>query len=521
MAVPLRNLFNEKSHSEYSKIILSNIPETSLCKHENFFSLVHYHLSSPNKFYDKFTSSLFSNFLDSTIKHSSNRKTLIESIAFNFYDLDQALKALDEINNKDIHEKNISHQEVEAIYEISNLYLYEYLKINDLILMGLIKPIAYYLRKKNNKGVEKLDIFNCVETLVTTKEFDFLSNAYNHTIRNAIAHGSVLFNGKSMIFRDKKKEISLTIKEFIKKFDELIDIVNGIAYAYRKFYLINLFVFEEKNILIPNSIKINELKTKAEHYAWKILYNYDTTVNHKKQCNLYVSTILNSRDFMNLSAYQTAIYLEHLMPNAYDTLFIQIKTKFKMPCWQSFDMNKLRAYINDGVQDIITDGTYFFDQKKFGKKLDHLKSYKNLFSNHLNYGKLIESRYIKFHSKSFYNVIEKHCLVLNKNAIGDIKSFIRNNTKLLLKEATNFKNTKTIFFSKEKQLSTKYIRVLIYLENMRERSFENSSFSDEKLIAILHMNKSKKIQNVLPSFGEKEENRYCSIFWSKNLPTIK
>ena len=61
---------------------------------------------------------------------------------------------------------------------------------------------------------------------------------------------------------------------------------------------------------------------------------------------------------MNISAYQTAAYIEKLMPNVYDTLFIQIKTKFSMPCWQSFDMHKLRDFINNGVQAIVTDGTF-------------------------------------------------------------------------------------------------------------------------------------------------------------------
>ena len=64
---------------------------------------------------------------------------------------------------------------------------------------------------------------------------------------------------------------------------------------------------------------------KAEHFGWNILYNYDSIIQKRSQCNLYVSTKLNSREFMNLSAYYTAVYLERLIPNTYDTLFIHIK----------------------------------------------------------------------------------------------------------------------------------------------------------------------------------------------------
>ena len=521
MGIEFKNLFSDKLHQEYKKILLENIPELQSCRHENFYSLIDYYIISPTKYFNQEVAEVFYNYLVSIYNNPKDFNLFIESVDSNFYDLDQAIKGLDEINAKDIHERPLPiqpNQEVEQMYEISNTFLYEYLKINDLVLMGLIKPIAYFLRKRSNKGVDKLDVFNCVETLKTQAQFSIIEKIYNHTLRNSIAHGGIQFNGTTIVFKDRKKQLSYSTSRFLKLFDELIDYVNGITYAYRKFYLLNLYFFEEKNVAIPNSINNKELKIKSSHFGWNLLYSYDSTIQSGKQFNLFVSSTLNSRDFMNLSAYQTAFYLEKLMPDVYDTLFIQIRTKFKMPCWQSFNMHKLRSFINNGVRDIVTDGPYFFDQKIFAKKRDYITIYLNFFKRKKQ-KQLLKNRYIKFHSNKTYNVIEKHSIVLNNETINNQKEFIKSNIRKLLMSSIKYKNKKSSFLSKEFLLPTKYIRVFIYEKDMRERTFYDSS-TNENLLAIIQFNSSKKIKNILPTFGEKEITKFGVICWSKTHPSI-
>ncbi len=517
-----KNLFSDKLHKEYENILIENIPEISTCNHKNYYSLVEYYISSPQKYFTKEITDIFHQFFNDIIDNSDDLSLFFESIETNFYDLEQAIQGLESINEKNIHENILSDQDIELMYEISNTYLYEYLKLNDLVLLGLIKPIAFFLLKKENKGVNKLDIFNCVEVLKKHSKFKFLEKQYKHTLRNAIAHGGVKFSARNIEFKDKKKELNYSTTQFIKEFDAFLDMLNAICFDYRKFYLLYLYELENNHVKIPNSIMIKELKTKSEHFAWKILYNYDSIIQKGNQCNLYISTKLNSRSFMNLSAYYTAAYLEKLLPNTYDILFIHIKTKFKMPCWQIFDMKKLRAFINENIQDIVTDGTMLFEKKMFAKQKDYWILNKNLFlTKRLDYDKIIKNRYIKFHSKKTYNVIEKYCLVLNCNNIYDVKEYIRNNTKHLLKRAIKYKNTKSSIFSKEKILSTKYVRVLIYSLDFRERTFKNNSFmSNDDLMAVLQFNNSGQIKNILPAFGEREKNKHCDIFWSKNHPNI-
>ena len=515
-----RNLFSEKKHEEYQKIIFANIPEFNGFSHNNYYSLIDYYIESPQKYFKRSEADFLFQFLSSCKKDTKNLSLLFSSLSTNFNELDQAIKLLDEINSKDIHEYTLPDYEVELIYHIGGTFLYEYLKITDSILLGLIKPIASYIRGKNNKGTEKLDIFNCVETLKTQDEFKFLKNYYNHTIRNSIAHAGVTFKNTNIEFKDRKKKLSFTSKEFIKKFDSLIDLVNGLAFAYKKFYLINFELLNKRDFIIPNSIKENELKIKANHNDWNVLYSYESNNQNGLQYNLFIKTTLNSRAFMNLSAYHTASYLEMLFPNKYHTLFLHIKTKFRMPCWQSFDMKKMRAYMNEGVIDNVTDGTFFFDEGFLAKRKDQIKTLKYIFPNVLKeYEKKIFERYTKYHSKKYYNVIENYSICINPLEVVNTKKYIRNNTKSFLKNAIKFKNRNLKVFSKELYLPTKYIRVYIYSNNSRKRTFQMNQVN-ENLIAILHFNKSKKIRNILPAFGQREDNKYCLIFWSNNHPSL-
>lgn len=108
---------------------------------------------------------------------------------------------------------------------------------------------------------------------------------------------------------------------------------------------------------------------------------------------------------------------------------------------------------------------------------------------------------------------------MKSNEIMDVKNFIRDNTKKLINKAIKYKNKKSNLLSKQRFLPTKYVRVYIYDKNSRERSFYDSSVNDH-LIAILQLNRSGKIKNILPIFGLKEDNKYCTICWSKNHPLI-
>ncbi|WP_160137515.1 hypothetical protein [Chryseobacterium sp. c4a] len=508
-----KNLFTHKILEKKKKAILDNFPELKVCKHDNFYSLSEYIYESPSKFYDKKIYRELNFFLENLIDDPNNFLAFLKILNDLAFEFNHAVKTMNELNLKDIHENLLPDNDAELMYFFSEKIVYEYLKITDVVLLGFLKPIAYYLRIKNNKGIDNLDIYNCIDTLKKHNIFNDLTNKYNNTIRNAIAHGGVTFESSTIKFKDKKDTKSFYASRFIKEFDDLINCTNALILAYKKILFQYLDVLLNHNIAIPASIMEIELRHKANHQDWNIIHSYDSEIPKGKQYNVLVETNLNSRKFMNFSAVYTAITLENLLPKKYDNFFIQIKTKYQLSCWQVIDLEKLREHFT-GKKVIITDGTYFFEEKYLAEKKDSIKIYKTvLFHKNIDRNKVIDVRYIKHHSKKYYNVIENAGVFLNITD-DQIENFIRNKTREIVSLVKSEKRKKYSNNFKEYFFPDKYLQIHIYQGDLRKRSFHYGR-QNKNLIATLHINETKRIKNIVPAWGIKEENKNCLIVWNK------
>lgn len=509
-----KNFFTYKILERKKKIILDKFPELNACKHDNFHSLGEYIYESPSKFYNKNIYTDVNLYFESLVDNPNDLLDFFKILNNLSFEFNHAIKTMNELNLKAIHENLLPSNEAELMYFFSEKIVYEYLKINDVVLLGLIKPIAYFLRVTNKKGTDNLDIYNCIDTLKKYQIFDDLTNIYNNTLRNAIAHGGVTFESSVIKFKDRKDTKAFYASDFIKEFDNLTDIVNAIILVYKKVIFQYLDVLVNHGITVPSSIMEIELRYKANHYGWKIIHSYDSEIPKGKQYNLLVESNLNSRKFMNFSAVYTAITLENLLPKKYDNFFIQIKTKYKLSCWQIIDLEKLREHYT-GEKVIITDGTFFFEEKYFGEKKDLLKIYKtSFFQNYTDKNKIVNVRYIKHHNKKSYNVIENAGIFLD---ISDekIEDYIRNKSKDIISLVKSEKRKKHTTNLKEFIFPDKYLQIHIYNNDLRKRSFRDARRNNH-LVATLHINNTKKINNVLPAWGVKEENKNCLIIWNKN-----
>ncbi|CAM4404601.1 hypothetical protein [Flavobacterium terrigena] len=510
------NFFTFKDLDKKKKSILERFPDLIKCDHDNFYSLSEYIYDSPSKFYNRDIHQVMDSFLEDIFTSKKDITDFFKILNESSYEFNHAIKTLNTINKKDIHTELLPNNDAELMYFFSDKIIYEYLKLNDVVLLGILKPIAFYLRVKNNKGTEKLDIYNCIETLKTVKDFNNLTKNYNNTLRNSIAHGGVTFESSRIKFKDKKETQEYYSWDFINKFDDLVDISNAIVLAYKKILFQYLDVLNGYNISIPSSIMEIELRFKTSHYGWEIIHSYDNTISKGNQYNILIKTTLNSRKFMNFSAAYTAITLEKLLPKKYNNVFFQIKTKYKMPCWQSVDLEKLREFYK-GEKVNITEGTMFFDEKILGEKRDYLRINKSfIFGNLKNENKTINLRYIKHHSKSNYNVIEKAGIYLDYESTNKekIEEFIRNNTKKIISYVKKEKRKKHSSNLKQIILSDKYLQIYIYNKDYRKRTFYNKQ-KDENFIGMLHVNLTNKISNIVPMFGTKENNKNCLIIWNK------
>lgn len=509
------NFFARKKLNYQRDRILQKFPELSLCKHDNLLSLSQYLFDSPTKYYNE---EVFEDAYDilNNIISTENNVNFLEGLSLNINQFNHAVKTLHEINKKDIHEKLLPNEDVELMYFISEKILYEYLKVNDVILLGILKPIDFYYRKVNGKGTDHMDITNIIDTLRKNKILNSATSLYNSVLRNSIAHGGISYSSNHITFKDKHESKEYYSWDFLRAFDNLIDCVNAIVFAYKKIFFQYFDVFSKHNMQIPESLLEMELHYKANHYGWEIKHSYESSIPSGKQFNLSIETNLNSRKFMNFSAVYTAIKLEELMPNKYSTIFFHIKTKYKISCWQSINFENLRKFLS-GEKVIVTDGTYFFDEKFWGEKWDWLIANKNFIKETFpKKEQKFKTRYIKHHSKKNYNVIENASLVIENTENVDIEYleiFIRASIKNII-SFVNKEKYKLANSFKEKFLPNKYYRINLYKKDLRKRDFYNIP-KNENLIATLHINKTKQIRNILPAWGIKEESENCLIVWNR------
>lgn len=508
-----KNFFTYKILEYKKRIILEEFPELKACQHDNFYSLGEYIYESPSKFYDKEIYKELNFFFENLIDDPSNFLNFLKILNdFNF-EFNHAIKIMNELNLKEIHENSLPDNDAELMYFFSEKIVYEYLKVNDVILLGILKPIACYLRVINKKGTDNLDLYNCIDTLKKNKILEDVTISYNSVVRNAIAHGGVTYESSKIKFKDRKETTEFYAPDFIRNFDLLINYANAIILTYKKVLFQYLDVLLKHDITIPSSIMEIELRHRANHYGWKIIHSYDSTILKGKQYNLLVESNLNSRKFMNFSAVYTAMTLEKLLPQKYDNFFVQIKTKYKLSCWQIIDLEKLREY-NSGKNVIITDGTYFFEEKYLGEKRDSLKIHKTfLFQKNTNNKNIINLRYIKHHSKKFYNVIENAGVSLNVPD-NQIEDFIRKKAQYIISFVKLEKRKKYSRNLKEYIFPDKYLQIHIYKSSLRKRSCSYAR-QNKNLIATLHINTTKQIRNIVPAWGTKEQNKNCLIVWNK------
>ncbi|MBA7586038.1 hypothetical protein ES708_28034 [subsurface metagenome] len=92
----------------------------------------------------------------------------------------------------------MSEEQNDLINFIDKEVHFNLLKIYETAFYNFLLIIAKFSRISRGKKADGLDLYNVVEEIKNT-EFDFVSNVYNNTIRNGIAHGKVVFTDLACI----------------------------------------------------------------------------------------------------------------------------------------------------------------------------------------------------------------------------------------------------------------------------------------------------------------------------------
>jgi hypothetical protein len=351
----------------WNEKILDNFPILANSSYAKFLSLKEYITERPQKLYNKQIYNDYLEFLSNFKTENPNRFVeIIDSIE---YELNIAIKSLNDLNDEKIHDVFVPDNNIETIRFIENHIHFNYLKLIEAVYHKFILLIAYENRIQRNKPTEGLDIFNCVEEIQKTN-FNYITTCYHNTIRNGIAHGGITFKESDTIYKGKKgNPYEIRTKEIIRMFDDLLDICNGLALALKVFIILNRDFFQIKKLIIPKQFLIQELKAQSNAPKWKVIDCLENVImDNKKQLNIFTENSLLDLEEVNYYAFRTAVIVEYFA-SGYDRYFFSLKSKYSLPGWAGYDGAILKRERQknsddlDGYKGVLEESLLYFKPK--------------------------------------------------------------------------------------------------------------------------------------------------------------
>jgi len=273
-------------------------------------------ISSPEKYYSKEAYDTYSDFLNESL--INNRVELLKFLGDKEEAINISYKLLDSINNRPIHECEVKSNDAVFIDEHIN---YNYLQLLDGVLLIYIQLAAYIQLIDDGKQPNIMDLYNCIEKL-SAGRFYYLKLIYDHNIRNGIGHGKIVYQEfKAEYFDKKDNKATLYYYDFIRKFDSLLDIVNGFTLAYITFWNNKLSTL---NIDLPRQILFEELRLNSTSSVWRVVSVIHQQVLEKRQLAININSLCLSQVELRNKAIRTAIYAARLAVNKFDVIYLHI-----------------------------------------------------------------------------------------------------------------------------------------------------------------------------------------------------
>ena len=523
----------EKLHECKRKKIKLIFPILSILSNNNqaYLSIWKYLNDMPERFYNEGACEDILNFLND-IK-DKEPSTLVKILKENEFQ-SMGFKSLNEINSLKFHDIAIPSNKYDLMRFCDNSIHPNYLKLVEGVYSNLIFPIGFYQRIKRGVGLEGFKIYSRVEELKGT--YEYLSNPYNHTIRNAIAHDKVVFKPNDITYKDDKNEITLSYRDTINLFDNMLDISNGLSLGFCLFYFANLEFLEKNDIIIPLPIMMEELKAETNGTGWKIRGHLESEIfGNRSQLTIFAKNDFFDRIKLNYHVFCSAIFAEKLSPG-YQRYFVSLDSKYSLSGWAAFDgseLCKLRNVNSNNIEDYfktLEGGLISFLPKfKLPNFIFKVATFFSIIWINLPvtllefkekfYNLSLKPRKVSIHQNKFHSVVNGSVIVV-PNSNSPIDELIRNNSGSIVRKTIKKarKNAKITDISK--YLPVGYLRISIYSKDFRVRKLENSGLIPE-LLCTIEFKRLQRIQTIDIIGGIPEKVNKLRIVWNENAKIIE
>lgn len=518
----------------WNEKIIETFPVLSKSSNAKFLSLKEYISERPQKFYNR---QVYKDYLTFLIDlKRTDPKNLANIFRQLEHELSIAIKSLNDINSEKIHDILIPDNNIDVIRFIENKIHFNYLKLIEAVYHKFILFIAQHNRQQRNKPIEGLDIFNCVEEMHLTL-FEYVTICYHNTIRNGIAHGGITFKESETIYKGKKGQpYEIKTKKIIEMFDDLLDICNGFALAFKLFTLLNPDFIKNKSIVLPKQFLIQELKAQANAPKWEVIDCLENmTIDGRKQLNIFTENSLLHIDEVNYYAFRTAVIADHFA-SGFDRYFFSLKSKYSLNGWAGYNgkilrRERLKRRDNlDSYKGVLEENMLFFIPKiKVPKSIRQLINIWTIFKYNFptEYHKLTNYRFkrkyelreTKAHRRGLSIIINDPSVFIHPEYNENIIDLIRKDYKKIVRYAIR-KSKKDIKPKIARNLRTDFIRVTVYDTDLRKRKFRASGLIDS-LVCSITLNRSKRIKDIDLIGGQVELKGRYRIVWNTNWRNIK
>ncbi|MEL7667029.1 MAG: hypothetical protein AAGU73_02350 [Actinomycetota bacterium] len=213
--------------------------------------------------------------------------------------------------------------------------------------MPLLRPAAHFSRLDRGVSAEGLNTFNIADEL-SSGPLEACAAAYNSIVRNGIGHGGITYGQSEITYRDNKGNSTvLDVWSVIRLCDDLLDVCNGLAAAYKIFFINNAV----HGYRMPLELMFEELIESTKSPWWTIGGCLETHLPGARQLLVYARPESRESSKVQWACVQSAALAEWLAPG-YDRYFFSLRGSRSLPGWAAFSGERLRFLRESGAAEV-------------------------------------------------------------------------------------------------------------------------------------------------------------------------
>lgn len=500
-------------------------PYLSRCEHQYVLDFSKYQLESPERFYSIAAYDVYLSWLEKS--HANSSGFLAKYLKENLFQFDNSIMHLTEINHLSYHDALVVSNEYERIQFIDRNIHPDFLRLIEAVFKPLCRLPAFQSRIGRGKKTDDLDeIWPIIQEISRTSLSDF-TDCYNHTIRNGIAHGGIVYRNREILYRDKRgNEELLRDMDAISRFDELLDVCNGFVFALSAF----LISHRLEDYVIPPNLLVNELIAETATPWWKIIGCIQTSISNTTQLIVYARISSSNAVLNRLSPFQTGLLAEFFAPG-FNKYLVQFRGNAEDIGWITFDGEKLKrlreaksVHLPD-YKDAIDTGPYHSRNRRKLPKIftmivvgvAGIKVNAPLVFDDVRVAihrpKMVVRVTRLFRNKG-WSILRSHIYADFANC-SDIVGTVRRLKRTMIRKAKFKAIHNSGIFMLSNYLPIGFARVSLYSKDYRRRKLRNYGL-DESLVCTIELNRRKKTKQLDITGAIVEQVGKYRIAWNRS-----